>query len=190
MTAHEHLPSAAAERAKLTVADFATLSDAGAFDRYARSELIEGEIWVVNAIHRRHARAHAVLTVELGIARKACEPMLDIFSNPSTELSDISLPEPDVVLAEPADDKWIAGPTVRLAVEVSDSTLDFDLGRKATLYAKHGVPEYWVVDVEARVIRQFWAVAGEAYGERREVAFGTAITAATIDGLVVDTFDL
>lgn len=185
MTAQHAIASP--QLAKLTVKDFLLLSDAGAFEDYARAELIEGEIWVVNAIHRRHARAHAALTVELGIALKAIDSPLDLFSNPSTELSNISLPEPDIVVAVPENTKTLAGPEVRLAVEISDSTLDMDLGRKARLYAKHGVPEYWVVDVDARVIHQMWEPSEDAYREQKQVAIGPALAAATIVGLTVVT---
>ena len=38
------------ERARLTARDFWLLADAGAFEKYAKSELIEGEIWVVNSV--------------------------------------------------------------------------------------------------------------------------------------------
>lgn len=185
MTAQHAIASP--QLAKLTVKDFLLLSESGAFDEYARTELIEGEIWVVNAIHRRHARAHAVLTGELFAALKTIGSPLDLFANPSTELSNISLPEPDIVIAVPEDTKMLAGPEVRLAVEISDSTLDMDLGRKARLYAKHGVPEYWVVDVEARVIHQFCAPADDAYSERRSIAFGEPLNAATLPLLTVDT---
>lgn len=174
-------------RAKLTVDDFLALSDRGAFEDHARSELIEGEIWVVNAIHSRHARAHAMFTVELGVALKALGSSLVLYSNPSTELSNVSLPEPDVVVAEDTDDRTVSGPKVRLAVEISDSTLDMDLSRKLRLYARHAIPEYWVVDVAAGVVHQMWAPSGDAYAERREVALGERIDAATIAGLAVGT---
>ena len=42
--------------ARLSVRDFLLLANAGAFSDYARAELIEGEIFVVNAQYRRHAR--------------------------------------------------------------------------------------------------------------------------------------
>jgi len=185
MTAQDVIASP--QLAKLTVKDFLVLSESGAFDKYARAELIEGEVWVVNAIHRRHARVHAALTVELGIALKASESSLQLFSNPSTELSDTSLPEPDIVIAVPEDTEMLAGPEVKLAVEISDSTLRMDLGRKAKLYASHGVPEYWVIDIEARVIHQMWAPEGDSYGRRLEVPFGERVEATKIDGIAIDT---
>lgn len=67
-----------------------------------------------------------------------------LYTAPSTELSDDSLPEPDIAIGEPSDAKIFPGPAMRVAIEVSDSTLDLDLGRKARLYARYGLPEYWV----------------------------------------------
>jgi len=174
-------------RAKLRVSDFLLLSEAGAFSDYARSELIEGEIWVVNAVHSRHARAHAWLTVELGIALKAGNWPLTLYTAPSTALSDDSLPELDIALAHCNDAKILPGSATQLAVEIADSTIDIDLGRKARLYARHGVPEYWVVDLERKRIHQMWAPRDENYAEQRQIAFGEHVVAATIDGLVVVT---
>ena len=76
---------------------------------------------------------------------------------------------------------------MRLIVEVADATLKTDLTRKASIYAHHDIPEYWVVDVNARVIHQMWAPEDSVYAERREKAFGAPITAVSIEGLAVET---
>lgn len=185
MTAQDVLTTP--HRAKLRVADFLLLAESGAFADYARTELIEGEIWVVNSVHRRHARVHAQLTVELGTALKAIGSDLVLYTAPSTELSDDSLPEPDIAIGQVSDAKIFPGPAMSIAIEVSDSTLDIDLGRKARLYARYGVPEYWVVDVESRVIHQMWNAQGERYSERRNLAFGNPVIAITIPTLTVET---
>ena len=68
--------------------------------------------------------------------------------NPTNE------PEPDlVVLVKSSRELQDANPRpadLRLVVEISDSTLGFDLTTKAELYARAGIIEYWVVDVAAR----------------------------------------
>jgi Uma2 family endonuclease len=101
-----------------------------------------------------------------------------------------TMPEPDLVVALDHRDGVLPAEKVRLMVEVSDSTLTTDLGTKARLYATHGVPEYWVADVNGRVVQQSWSPAHGAYRERREVAFGQPLTAATIAGLTVPTAGL
>jgi Uma2 family endonuclease len=185
MTIHEQISQS--HLAKLTVKDFLTLAEAGSFDRYARSELIEGEIWVMNSIHRTHARIQADMTVALGVALRAADLNLLLYASPSTELADDSLPEPDIVVGVPADGKWVAGTEVVLAIEISVSTLKMDLGRKLRLYARHGIPEYWVVDPEAAIIHQYWEHTEGGYAKARDIQLGQPITAATIAGLTVET---
>jgi Uma2 family endonuclease len=79
---------------------------------------------------------------------------------------------------------------VALAVEISDSTLKFDLTRKLALYAREGIPEYWVADIKGRKVHQFWAPDGGKYASSREVAFGVRIDSVTIAGLSVETVSL
>ena len=79
---------------------------------------------------------------------------------------------------------------VALAVEISDSTLKFDLTRKFALYAREGIPEYWVADVKGRKLHQFWAPDGEKYLGSREWAFGEPVEAVSIPGLTADTTSL
>jgi len=103
-------------------------------------------------------------------------------------LSEHDAPEPDIVLtSEPRGEGLIPLHSVALVVEIADTTLSSDMKRKATIYARAGVAEYWVADVAAKMIHQMWAPEGEAYAERREIAFGGVIDAKTITGLSVAT---
>ena len=179
-----------AQRAKLTARDFWLLADAGAFEGFAKSELIEGEIWIVNAVYAWHAKAVAYLSIELGLALRNLGSTLVVYSSSSVDLSDDSVPEPDVSVGDDHDEKGLPLSKLALAIEVSDSTLANDLTRKASLYARHGVPEYWVVDRQGRRIVQMWAPTSEGYTGRREVAFGERVTAETIAGLVIATVKL
>jgi Uma2 family endonuclease len=69
----------------------------------------------------------------------------------SIRLSQWSEPEPDVVLLRPRPDfyrcEFALGTDALLVIEVSDTTLRYDRDVKVPLYARHGVPEVWVVDV-------------------------------------------
>jgi Uma2 family endonuclease len=62
-----------------------------------------------------------------------------------------------------------------LAVEVSDSTLAYDTGRKAKLYARHGIPVLWVINVNTLDIQVFEKPEPEGYGAVRIVGQGEAI---------------
>ena len=176
------------QRAKLTARDFWTLAEAGAFEGFAKSELIEGEIWVVNSVWVWHSRTTAYLTTELAIALRALASPLIVYTSGSVDMSDDSVPEPDVSVGmDHRDRTGLPLSKLTLAVEVSDSTLANDLARKARLYARHGVPEYWVVDADGQAVHQMWSPAGDAYTERRRVPFGDPLVSATIPNLTIQT---
>lgn len=179
-----------AQRVKLTAQDFWTLADAGAFGSFAKSELIEGEIWVVNAVFAWHARATAAVSIELGIALRQLGSDLVVYTFGSVDLTDNSVAEPDVSVAENHEGRGIPVHKLRLAVEVSDSTRTHDLTRKAGLYARAGVPEYWVIDREMRRVVRMWAPAGQDYSQRSTLQFGDDLTARTIPGLTITTAGL
>ena len=178
--------AAAPYRHLLTVDEFLILDEAGAFRDLGRVELIEGEIFVMAPLYRPHAKTLWELTVAVG---RAVEQMAGIegLSPVSAKMNPNSLPEADIVLASVADDKIVTPETVRLMIEVADSSLSHDLGPKLRLYARAGVPEYWVADVNGREIIRFHAPTGESYNERAVFAFGEPVVAATIPGLTVDT---
>lgn len=87
----------------------------------------------------------------------------------SGEDGDYNDPEPDIaVTRETAIEYSIAHPTPQdlvLIVEVADTTLRFDLGTKALLYARCGVPEYWVADVVARRVHIYSGPSQQGYTE-------------------------
>ena len=74
-----------------------------------------------------------------------------------------------------------------MVVEVADTTLQSDLKKKAAIYARNGVPEYWVVDVNAGMIHQMSKPDGSRYENVRKGMFGEPIEAVTLPGLVVHT---
>ncbi|MFN3946293.1 MAG: Uma2 family endonuclease [Allosphingosinicella sp.] len=74
-----------------------------------------------------------------------------------------------------------------LIVEISDTTLAFDLGTKARAYAANNIAEYWVVDLPGGRVRQLWSPSANGYAESREIAIGQPIEAVTLTGLRVET---
>ena len=178
-------PDTTFQRAKLTARDFWLLADSGAFVDYAKTELIEGEIWVVNSVWVWHSRTMAHVTMELGLALRTAASDLIVYGSGSVDLSDDSVPEPDVAIGRDHEGKGLPLEKVLLAVEISDSTLSRDLGVKARIYGAAGIPEYWVVDREGARIVQMWAPCATGYAETRDVPFGARITAETL-GISVD----
>jgi len=119
-------------------------------------ELIEGELISKMGKKRPHTNVmvimHAWLLRVFGEQYINPETPIDVApeDNPTNE------PEPDlIVLSKPSREFKDANPQpadLRLVVEISDSTLGFDLTTKAALYARARIVEYWVVDIPGRRI--------------------------------------
>lgn len=117
-------------------------------------ELIGGELIDKMGKKRPHVNATAYLLRWLAgvfdLAFVNPESSIDVApeDNPTNE------PEPDiVVLSRPSKDFRDSNPQpgdLQLVIEISDSTLTFDLRTKAALYARAGIADYWVLDVKGR----------------------------------------
>jgi Uma2 family endonuclease len=81
----------------------------------------------------------------------------------------------------------IPASAVKLAVEVADSTLPDDVGDKLEDYAKAGLEEYWVADVQGRLILQHAGPALNTYAQREPRRFGESWSWLTRPDVVVDT---
>lgn len=108
----------------------------------------------------------------------------------SAKLDRHTLPEADLLVVSGGDAPLVQREEVLIAVEVSARSLRHDLGRKAKLYARMGVPEYRVLDVKRQIVIRFAEPVGEEYRRREEFPFGAAIPSATIPDLVIDTTHL
>ena len=173
---------------KLRIEDYLRLHESGAFERYPKTELLDGLVYAMNPQHRPHMFAKNELAYRLRRALEATGSSLFVGTEGSVALSDVDLPLPDILLTnEPRGAGPVPGRSVRLLVEIADTSREYDLSHKARVYASRGVAEYWVVDVNAGVIHQMLSPLGEAYAERREVQFSERIEAATIEGLGVET---
>ncbi len=183
MTVQQPLPPG---KYKLRVEEYQLLADAGVFGG-ARTELIDGDIIVMSPEFRPHAYVREELAYRI---RRALESAgSDLYpAAGSVLMGDHDMPQPDIVLTrEPRGKGPIPLGSVALLVEVSSTTLEQDTTMKLALYASDGVPEYWIVDVAGERITQLWSPAGSSYGQRREVAFGTPLAAATSTRIAVET---
>jgi Uma2 family endonuclease len=172
---------------RLKVEDFFRLDAAGAFEGYGKTELIRGEVFYMNAQHRPHARAKIAIYEALRDWIKANDPGFSVLIEATVAMPPHSAPEPDLLLTtEPDGDGPVPIQSVRLLLEIADTTQKHDLKTKAGLYAENGVPEYWVVDLKARRVQAMWTPGANGYAERGEVAFGGRIESATIAGLAVE----
>jgi Uma2 family endonuclease len=136
-------------RRAFTVAEIRRMVEAGIIAEDERFELIEGDL-VARAPHRnQHEIVKSVLACLLA-RRSPGNFRLAVAT--SLYLNENVILEPDLCLYPklimPED---VRGEDLLLVIEVADSSLGYDRGVKARIYAKHGVPELWVIDAVARV---------------------------------------
>lgn len=176
------------EPVKLTIDDFLLLDDAGAFVERGKIELIEGVIVEMNAQHMPHARAKGIVFRRLAERVEALLPDHETLVESAVAIPPSNAPEPDILVKRSSALEGFAPiSSIRLVVEIADTTAAFDLGRKARIYATAEVPEYWVFDLKAGVVRQLWAPESDGYREKRDIALGESLEAVTIEGLAIET---
>jgi Uma2 family endonuclease len=137
---------------RFTRADFNRMGEAGLFEG-RRVELLEGEVIEMTPQGSRHASAVARIASRLG---RVLDPSFVIRPQLPLALDDRSEPEPDIAVCRPDPrdyaDAHPRADQVVLLVEVADSSLGYDHGRKAAAYARAGIPVLWIVDLQARAV--------------------------------------
>jgi Uma2 family endonuclease len=177
---------------KLTIADLELLDrEWQKTDAFHSTELINGRIYHTPARYAPRARATGQLMFRLQDALKAIGSGLFAGTRGSIAMPPHDLPLPDIVLTDAPSGPWfIPATSVPLVIEVAETALGFFMGEKAQLYARNGIPEYWVADLERRVIHRMWSRGPDGYAQRDETRFGERIRAATIAGLEIGTESL
>ena len=156
--------SVALRTRRFTADEYQRMGQVGILSRDDRVELIDGEILAMSPIGTRHSaivdRATKVFAARVGeraIVRIQGATRLDLYTEP----------QPDVLLLRPRDDFYASAhpgpPDVLLLVEVADSSLAYDRDVKAYVYARSGVPEYWLLDVNDRVLIRHRSPEGGTY---------------------------
>ena len=180
-----------ATRRKLDVGEYYRMAEAGVLGPDERVELIEGEIVAMVPIGSGHGGTVTGLNNRLVIA--AAGRALVTVQSP-LRLSDRSEPEPDLMLVKPRADAYRAAhPTaadVLLLIEVSESSLRFDREVKLPLYARHGVPEVWIVNRPGEVVEVHRDPADEAWRTTRRAGRGTVLEPALLPGLRIAVDDV
>jgi len=144
--------------------------------------LLGGEIWEQGRMNPPHA-AHLDLALE--VVRDSFPADFRARCQLGMSLSDGTVVLPDILVVRGTARTFLNShpKTADLIVEVSDTTLFFDTTTKAELYATAGVPDYWVLDVNARrllVFRDPQPVAGNGFSYRSSHTFADTDTVAPL----------
>lgn len=152
-------------RHAVTVDEFGRMVDAGVFAADRRLELIDGEILDMSPIGSPHQACVDRLNRLFAPLAVAGDVVVRVQG--SVRVSDLSQPQPDVALLRPRDDFYASrhpGPdAVLLVVEVADTSLRFDREVKLPMYAKAGVAEAWVVDLNGSVVHVATGASARGY---------------------------
>ena len=176
------------DRRAFTVDEILRMQEAGIISDDENFELIEGEIVPMQAKTHVHELIKSALV--LGIARVLPERLwLGIGS--TMYLSRNTFAEPDLVLY-PRGIKLeeVKGTDIVLAIEVSLTSLAYDRGLKAQLYARYGVRELWVIDASRRVAYIHAGPKASGWGQIVEAGPHDALTCAAIPGFSVKLGDI
>jgi Uma2 family endonuclease len=170
------------DRRSFTVGEILRMQDAGIISEDENFELIEGEIVPMQAKTHIHELIKSALT--LAVAR-ALPERLWLGVETTIYLSTQTFVEPDlVVYPKGIKLEEVKGSDILVAIEVAATSLAYDRGLKARLYARHGVNELWVIDAERRT---FVHSGPEAAGWRAIVERGRdePLTFAALPGFSI-----
>lgn len=174
------MAEAGMQRYRFDVDDFARMGAAGIFGENERVELIDGEVLAMNPIGPSHAWIVDRLN-ELVITRLAGRAHVRV-QNP-IRLGARTEPQPDLSVAgkrQAYADRHPEAGDVLLVIEVADSSLHYDRVEKVPRYARAGIPETWVVDVEARTVTVYTDPGPEGYAREQLLRRGERVAAAAI----------
>src|SRR5580698_4221680 len=148
-------------RRRFTVAEVEAMVAAGVMEEDERVELIGGELVPMSPKGSRH---ELVKTALLQRWYRASPDEYGLVPETTFRLSEDTYLEPDVVIYPRASGiRGLSANNVLLVVEIADSSLRYDLGRKAVLYACFGIRELWVIDAARLTTRVFREPTADTY---------------------------
>lgn len=162
---------------QFTVSEYHRMVEAGILGEDDRVELIDGQIYVMSPIGSQHAACVDRLTRLFILAvhdRASVRVQNPILLTPDSE------PEPDVALLTLREDAYAARHPrpneVMLIVEVSGASLEFDQTTKLPLYAQAGIPEVWIVALQADQLHIYREPSASGYAEHTTCERGDTLT--------------
>jgi Uma2 family endonuclease len=162
------------------------MGEVGILHEDDRVELIEGELVAMTPIGSNHSGTINTLTRALVMA--VGNRGVVAVQNP-VKLDDLSEPQPDFSILRPRpDDYRRATPRpdeVLLIIEVADSSLAYDRAIKRALYARHGIPEFWIVNLQANIVEVCRKPAGEAYTDISTIERGGTLEPQLLPGAAI-----
>ena len=178
-------------RHRLTLDEYHRLGEAGILGEDDRVELLEGQLVDMSPIGPRHALAVDALN-ELLVTAVAGRAGVRV-QNPIV-LDDTTEPQPDIVLVRRP---WRGYPTAHprpgdifLVIEVADTSRETDLGAKLELYARAGIPEFWIVDLTTDGVLVGRNPGGNGYGSMSRIEPAGFLEVESLPGVTIPAASL
>ena len=176
-------------RWRFTVHDYHRMGEAEILHEDDRVELIEGELVEMPAIGTRHFAC--VNRLNRLIMRAVGDAAIVSVQNP-VRLNEYNEPQPDLTMIRPRDYR-VSLPVpedVLLLIEVSDTTLAYDRNVKLPLYARAGIGEVWIVDLQGGVIERHTDPSEDGYRGLERARRGETLGSVTLPDLSLSVDDV
>jgi Uma2 family endonuclease len=178
-------------RRRFTVTEFMQLTERGILSEDDRVELIDGEIIEMAAIGKRHMSC--VNDTNLLLIERLGRTAIVSVQNPIV-LTEHYSPEPDIAVLRPRTDRYRESyPTpedVLLLIEVSESTLQYDRKVKLPQYARAGIPEVWIIDLDSRRVERYAEPSDDGYRIIKRLRRGQTVTSTILPALSLPVGDI
>ena len=178
-------------RKRFTVDDYYRMAEAGILKATDRVELIEGEIVEMSPIGDRHAMT--VNRATMVFARSLGDRVVVSVQN-AVRINRYNEPQPDVVLIRPREGfygtRHPRPEDVVLLIEVSDTTLRYDRNVKLPIYARNGISEVWIVDLDNELIHVYRQPTAGSYAVVETKRRGESISLQPFPSFSIGVDDL
>lgn len=189
MVAVQAKPQVEIARRRFTVEEYYRLIEAGILREGDRVELIEGEIVEMSPMKPRHANTIIKATNRLV---PLVLPAAMVSVQCPIQIGTRSLPEPDlaIVRAERPADAHPAPADIFVAIEVADSSLEYDRTIKLPLYATAGIPETWLCNLGNDTIERHGTPRDGRYTQIAIFGRGDLLTSLVLPGISIPVAEL
>jgi Uma2 family endonuclease len=177
------------ERHRWSRAEYERMAAAGVLEPDVRLELIDGEVLRMPPQSTRHFTAIRLAEQRLGAVFTAGH---DVRSQGPLALDGHSEPEPDIAVVRGSPRDYADNHPVAavLILEIADSSLGFDRIAKKRLYARNGVPEYWILDLNGGALEVYRDPKGDDFLSKQTIGRDGGIAPLAAPDTLVAVADL
>ena len=179
------------KRYRFTRTDYHRMAQTGILKPDVRVELIDGEIVEMSPIGRPHRASVDRLN---RLFTRGLDDDVIVRVQSSIALGEYGEPEPDIVLLRYREDFYADSDEVPadilLIVEVADTSESYDRRTKGPLYARHGIPELWIADLNRAWITVYTDPTADGYGTTRVFRRGESLSPLACPTLTVAVDDV